>query len=717
MRLEAFVGLLVLLAGGALAMAAPASEDNPGEQLSRSARALRRDGSADNYRRLERFVEEFKESELSAQAAFALGQADRKQKRWGDARHWFRIARSSQWLADYAVFYEAEAEGELGLLEMALRALEEFSFAGTTLEESAAVLRADLLVRAGRPHEAVEWLNQQPELASRPALLLALGKAQRDVAAAETLMRVYYEFPLSPEAEPANALVAELRAELKAQFPSPSEALRRTRAEKLWALGAYRGARSAYVDLSVRSSEPTRSEARVRAAIALYELGTPDAACQELSKIGPDSVGALVAEFHSSRARCALRARDYVAADAELAFLASTFPTSDWYRRGVMAAGNTANVEGDIGRAQAYFRRISDIWLAGNDAAEAHWKLAWLTYRAGETAAATTLIEEHLERFPDSPFLARALFWRARLALAAGERGLAERLLTLLREWAPRDYFTQQAERLDKRAAGAPAGSDAALPEWASKLSLGRERPERSELPAALHSAAEKAAALERLALWELADEELESAARQSPHPDLAVARARLALVQEKYARATELLNDAFPAYWRYELEEMPRDAWEMMFPRPYWQVIQREARRQQLDPYLVAALIRQESRFEADALSSSGAYGLMQLMPGTARQLARRRALPESRLYEPELNIQLGTRFLAQLLARFGGSVEKALAAYNAGGTRVEEWGTRSATTDPAEFVESIPVGQTREFVYVVMRNYRFYRDLYAPR
>ena len=195
------------------------------------------------------------------------------------------------------------------------------------------------------------------------------------------------------------------------------------------------------------------------------------------------------------------------------------------------------------------------------------------------------------------------------------------------------------------------------------------------------------------------------------------MARARLALEQEKYARATEMLNDAFPTYWRYELKEMPRDAWEMMFPRPYWQVIQREARRQQLDPYLVAALIRQESRFEADALSSSGAYGLMQLMPGTARQLARRRALPESRLYEPELNIQLGTRFLAQLLARFNGSLEKAVAAYNAGGTRVEEWGTRSATADPAEFVESIPVGQTREFVYVVMRNYRFYRDLYAGR
>jgi soluble lytic murein transglycosylase len=104
-----------------------------------------------------------------------------------------------------------------------------------------------------------------------------------------------------------------------------------------------------------------------------------------------------------------------------------------------------------------------------------------------------------------------------------------------------------------------------------------------------------------------------------------------------------------------------------------------------------------------------------MQLMPATARAVARNRALARSRLTEPELNIQLGTRYLASLLRRFGGNVEKAVAAYNAGGGRIEEWAARSSSDEPAEFVENIPLRQTREFVYIVLRNYRFYRDLYA--
>ncbi|MEE9234400.1 MAG: lytic transglycosylase domain-containing protein, partial [Candidatus Acidoferrales bacterium] len=167
--------------------------------------------------------------------------------------------------------------------------------------------------------------------------------------------------------------------------------------------------------------------------------------------------------------------------------------------------------------------------------------------------------------------------------------------------------------------------------------------------------------------------------------------------------------------YWRYRLGALPREAWEVLFPRPYWSLIEREARRQGIDPLLVAALIRQESRFERDAVSSAGALGLMQLMPPTARHLARSRRLSRERILEPELNVRLGTRFLAELLEQFQGRVEMAVAAYNAGGRRVKEWEARDDYREMAEFVEDIPVTQTREFVYIVLRNYRFYRDLYG--
>lgn len=714
-------GLLALLAAVWLAASPlPAAEESPGDELSRLARALREEISAENYKRLARFAEEYRESELSAQANFALGEADQRQKRWADARARFRVARASPWLADYATLSLARAEAELGMLEAAQQALQEFSFTGSRLEEAALALRAELLVRLGRAREAMGWLEQQPDAWNRPPVLLALAQAQEAagevVPATETLQRVYYEFPLSPEAEPCNDLLGRLRAELKSEYPAPSEALRRARAEKLWAGRAFRGARSAYLDLSVRANDATRAEARLRAALALYQVNSAEAACEELAKISRVPP-ALEAEFRAYRARCALRDGDYDRADAELTKLAANFRGSEWQAEALLAAGDTAVAAGETLRAKQYYRWLLEALPSGEAAGEAHWKLTWLTYRGGDRAAAATLLDEHFTRFSDSPYLSRALFWRARLAQEAGQNLLAERLLALLREWAPRDYLTQQAERVTAPQPGAPAGNGEELPAWLKEFSLRRERPVLTGLPPAARQQAEKAGVLERLGFWELAEQELDAAWRQLEHPALAVPRARMAYEQQRYARATEMLNRAFPAYWRYRLEELPREAWEIFFPRPHWEVIKREARRNQLDPYLVAALIRQESRFEPGAESSAGALGLMQLMPETARALAGNRALSESRMVEPELNIELGTRYLAGLLRRFGGSLEKAVAGYNAGGTRIEEWATQAGTSEPAEFVESIPLTQTREFVHIVLRNYRFYRDLYGHR
>ena len=706
-----------------LAVGASAAEETPGEELRRLARALREEISAENYKRLAVFSDEYRDSELSAQASFALGQADLAQKRWADARLRLLAARSSPWLADYATVGLAQADAELGLLEVALSRLDNFSFRDSLLEEEALTLRVDLLLRAGRAQEAAEWLLRLPDGQSRPGLLFALAQAQRIAgnsrAAALTLQRIYYEFPLSPQAEPSNQVLAQLRAELKMDYPDPGLELRRVRAEHLWARRAFRGARSAYTDLGARAAEPLRSQARLRAAVALFQTGGTPAACEELARLA-GLAGELEAERRSYRVRCALREGSRARAEAELKALAAKFHGTEWHQEALLAAGNSALAANEVKRARSYFRQLVDAGPAGGGAggagpavAEAHWKLAWITHRVGEKAEAAKLYEEHLARFSDSTFLPRALFWRARLASEQGEVPLAQQLLAQLRDCTPRDYLAQRAERLqgNLKAAAAGSGASAGLPQ----LAFCRERPAPPGLTPASRRRMEKATTLERLGFHELAETELEAALEQAAHPLLATARARLAFAQQKFARATETFNRAFPAYWRYRLEELPREAWEILFPRPYWELIVREAERNQLDPFFVAALIRQESRFESHAVSSAGALGLMQLMPATAQAVAGNRRLPHSRLTEPELNIQLGTRYLASLLRRFGGSLEKAVAAYNAGGARIEEWASRGSSDEPAEFVENIPLGQTREFVYIVLRNYRFYRDLYA--
>jgi soluble lytic murein transglycosylase len=161
---------------------------------------------------------------------------------------------------------------------------------------------------------------------------------------------------------------------------------------------------------------------------------------------------------------------------------------------------------------------------------------------------------------------------------------------------------------------------------------------------------------------------------------------------------------------------------WEILFPRLWWDDLQKNAQAAGLDPFLVAGLIRQESEFDPRARSRSNARGLMQLLPSTARSVARRvpdrraRSYSLASLYLPEINMIYGTHYLKQVLDQFQGTVEYALAGYNAGPNRVIQWTRDANFGEPAEFVESIPITETREYVQAVLRNAAVYRLLYSP-
>jgi soluble lytic murein transglycosylase len=135
------------------------------------------------------------------------------------------------------------------------------------------------------------------------------------------------------------------------------------------------------------------------------------------------------------------------------------------------------------------------------------------------------------------------------------------------------------------------------------------------------------------------------------------------------------------------------------------------------LAPYLVASLIRQESEFNPGAVSSANAYGLMQLLPRVGKgeaKAAHMRRFSVASLLEPDVNIQLGTHYFKEMVAQYNGQVEYALAAYNAGSNRVDEWLQSGHYRDVAEFVESIPFTETREYVQAIMRNAKVYQRLY---
>ncbi len=168
--------------------------------------------------------------------------------------------------------------------------------------------------------------------------------------------------------------------------------------------------------------------------------------------------------------------------------------------------------------------------------------------------------------------------------------------------------------------------------------------------------------------------------------------------------------------------ELISRTVWRLGYPRGYWKTVVKNAARYKLDPYLLLAVIREESRFNPVAVSRSRAQGLMQIMPATGKGLARSLKLKNyrlSKLQQPEVNIQMGAYFLQDLIADFNGNVYLALASYNGGPNRikryVKEWHNGDlANIDIDEFIESIPIRETRLYVQKVMGSYFEYKRLY---
>src|SRR5262249_35717813 len=176
-------------------------------------------------------------------------------------------------------------------------------------------------------------------------------------------------------------------------------------------------------------------------------------------------------------------------------------------------------------------------------------------------------------------------------------------------------------------------------------------------------------------------------------------------------------MRKAYPEYVADGGQDLPADLLAVIFPVAYWDLIQKYAAPYGLDPYLMASLIRQESTFEADAHSGANAWGLMQILPSTGREYARKLSLGTfrtARLTEPATNIRIGMAHFADMLKQFGG-VAPALAAYNAGDQRAEKWLAERPGFAQDEFIDDIPYPETQAYVRRIIGQADDYRRLYG--
>lgn len=690
-------------------VAAPAESE-----LERLARALRASGSAANRDALAAFAERHSSDPLGSRAALALGYHEHSRKNFASAKNWLSRADGDSVLREYVLYWSAQADRALGSHASAISKLQMLrrEFPASAIREQAAGALADSALAAGRVSLAGEALADVKSIETQPELLLlrarARERADQGVEAARDYARTYYVFPRRDEAKPAGVRLRALRRSLGKRFPAVSVEWQWGRAEAIFQARNWRGARAEFAQLLPRLSGARRDRARLRIVQCRVRQGAPLTVLSSL-KVEDTEVDAerlyALSQFHRSRRREAAMLQ-------AIAQVVARHPKSPWAEEALFAAGNYYLVALDRAQAAQYYRRVLERFPTGSNARVAHWRIAWTAY-LDRSPDAVRLIEEHLQRFPGSSFTTNALYWLGRLAERDERIPEARSFYVKLNSRFPETYFALEAS---KRMATLGAGPTSHV----AVLALVPHAPDPPKLngpfPAPAAPYVERARALRMIAFDSLAELEFRAAYAASGSAQLLVEVAQAAYDASRYPAAISVARQAHPELEARRVTEGPEAVWRLVYPLPYAELLRGAAGRSGVDVQLVAGIIRQESMFQRDAVSRAGAVGLMQILPSTGRILSRRLRLRYSRarLTQPEYNLRLGTTHLADLLERFG-QLELALAAYNAGPNNAEAWQAERAWDEPAEFVESIPFTETREYVQIVIRNMEIYRRLYG--
>ncbi len=618
-------------------------------------------------------------------------------------------------LGDYVDYYLGTAYSQTGRTAQALATLTNFAklHSDSLLVRDAAVSYADALMLEGQPSEAVNLL-EPIRLPVRSDLEFALGRAYaasgKTAKAAETLANIYYTMPASAEADAADAELKKLPL-----VPQPTVAQRKTRAEGLMNRRRYADAADEYRSLANEVSPDDRGSMQLALADALHRGSKNRDAKQVLAELGTIS-----GEANAQRLYL-IGQVDWTANDNEAFFrsvdeLRQSAPTSPWLEQALISAANLHLVHHEYDQALDAFREAQQRFPTGARASYVHWKAAWLTLRQGRNEDAKKAFEEQITLYPSGAETPAALYWRARLAEEDNQPAMASAFYQKLSERYRNFYYAELARQRMKRL---PPAGDAAteyavldrVPPLQSDVKVAETEPPSDELHV------QKAELLGNGGLVDFAVRELQAATAVDGGSWGPAETARLYVETGHYDRAIELMKHSAPNYFALDIPDLPRTYWEALFPKAYWSDLKRCAAANELDPYLVASLIRQESEFNPNAVSRANAVGLMQLLPKTGKVVARQvklRRYNSSQLYTPAVNLQLGTRYFRGMVDKFG-SFEYALAAYNAGSDRVEEWLGQGKYRDPEEFVESIPFTETREYVQAILRNASLYKQLYG--
>jgi soluble lytic murein transglycosylase len=608
------------------------------------------------------------------------------------------LERVADWLAVRRIEALAEA-GLVGGVPVAAPTGSPIARSRWALASSSLLLAAgDSAAAVDRLEREMRSLMQRRALVEGAGLVLEwsrlVGGGPRRSEARDQLRALAWETTL-----PASVRVraADRLGDL-AGSPAPAEELARAAA---YEAGNRPGHAARSLRAAIAGGLVDDPESRFRLGRLLFDAADHRPAREALLTVAPALEPELAAEAALLAARARFRGGDRAGGMAELRAVAD--------RHAGTAAAGTANflladAAATIPQALPLYRRAA--FSDAPEAAEALFRLGDRRQRVNDHRGAADAWDEYLRRFPTGGESARIAYAAGLLNLRIGRPDAARKMFAATIEADPLSYY---ALRAGERIGEDPLDAILRHPRpWIGLTS----------------DPAEARLALERLDLLEEAGldtewrEELDASIRRLGDRPLAL----VTLAEGLGDRGR--VQDAVRLGRR--IVEMRDGQWDgrllrVTFPFPYRELIEREAERYRVDPMLFAGLIRQESMFQPAVRSRVGATGLSQIMPATGRWIAPRVGVPADRFSEsfltvPEVNLRMGALYLGDLMRRYNGAMDLALAGYNAGPGRADRWRRELGHgRDVDAFRDAIPFDETRHYVRVVLRNTLVYQRLYG--
>jgi soluble lytic murein transglycosylase len=621
------------------------------------------------------------------------------------------VADHAMWLRGYAL---REAGDHTEAMRVFGRLINEFP--DSLYVTDAKLKSAASAIAAGKAATVSSSLKELTELRNADANLLTAKSfdAQGDqVEAVKYYRRVYFFGAGSDAAKEAEAKLTSFTQPLTPQ--SAEEAI--ARAERLFAARNFAAAEKAYADLYSSYPSAITSEVRLKQLTTFSNLKKAADAQNTFNAIPVSAKEKEEAYYQlvmaNARARQWSQAR-MLAEEMRQKYPAGKFTPKAWIDAGMSARDAKNKIE-----EQSFLRSAVINFPNAVEVAGAQFELAWLEHESKNFGVSSKMLTEHLARYAerDTTNRGKAGYWAARDSERAGKTSEACALYDgVIYRYSANWYGYLAKQRLAAMSCPATRTADPLITKAVAALRTITVAPETSS--AKELARVEKSDELGSVGLFDWAIDELEEAKKTAQNsPKINLALARHYRMKGDNVNAFLALAKSYPDYSQMFPEEMSREEWDIFYPLMNWNEIKYWAAQRNLDAYQVAGLIRQESVFNPRAKSGANAYGLMQLLIPTARTMARKYVSKTSMvtsdtLFQPPVNIELGTAYMRDQFDKFG-RIEYVAVAYNAGPGRVGPW-RASLPIEIDDFVEGIPFRETKAYVQGVVRNTAQYRRLY---